>query len=67
MILPFLLALMAFCALLPILAPLLRGGRPVASRGSFDQAVYRDQLHELDRDEYLPMKRDEVRRQAAGH
>ena len=48
--LPFLLALMAFCALLPILAPLLRGGRPVASRGSFDQAVYRDQLRELDRD-----------------
>ncbi|HEY1412190.1 MAG TPA: c-type cytochrome biogenesis protein CcmI, partial [Rhodopila sp.] len=50
MILPFLLALLAFGALLPILAPLLRGGRPVASRGSFDQAVYRDQLHELDRD-----------------
>ena len=50
MILPFLLALLAFGALLPILAPLLRGGRPVASRGSFDQAVYRDQLRELDRD-----------------
>ncbi len=50
MILPFLLALMAFCAVLPILAPLLRGGRPVASRGSFDQVVYRDQLQELDRD-----------------
>jgi cytochrome c-type biogenesis protein CcmH len=50
LILPFLLALLAFGALLPILAPLLRGGRPVASRGSFDQAVYRDQLQELDRD-----------------
>ena len=50
MILPFLLALLAFAALLPILAPLLRGSRPVASRASFDQAVYRDQLEELDRD-----------------
>jgi len=50
LILPFLLALMAFCALLPIVVPLLRGRRPVASRGSFDQAVYRDQLQELDRD-----------------
>jgi cytochrome c-type biogenesis protein CcmH len=50
LILPFLLALMAFCALLPIMVPLLRGSRPVASRGSFDQAVYRDQLQELDRD-----------------
>jgi cytochrome c-type biogenesis protein CcmH len=50
LILPFLLALMAFCALLPIMLPLLRGGRPIASRGSFDQAVYRDQLQELDRD-----------------
>ena len=50
MILPFLLALVAFLALLPILAPLLRGSRPVAGRASFDQAVYRDQLLELDRD-----------------
>jgi cytochrome c-type biogenesis protein CcmH len=50
LILPFLLALLAFAALLPILAPLLRGSRPVASRASFDQAVYRDQLRELDRD-----------------
>lgn len=50
MILAFLLALMAFLALLPIVAPLLRGSRPVASRASFDQAVYRDQLEELDRD-----------------
>jgi cytochrome c-type biogenesis protein CcmH len=49
-ILPFLLALMAFAALLPIVMPLLRGGRSVGSRGSFDQAVYRDQLRELDRD-----------------
>ncbi len=50
MILPFLLALLAFLALLPILAPLLRGSRPAPARASFDQAVYRDQLHELDRD-----------------
>ena len=50
MILPFLLALLVFAALLAIVAPLLRGSRPVASRGSFDQAVYRDQLRELDRD-----------------
>jgi cytochrome c-type biogenesis protein CcmH len=50
LILPFLLALLAFGALLPIVAPLLRGNRPVGSRGSFDQAVYRDQLRELDRD-----------------
>ena len=50
MILPFLLALLAFLALLPILAPLLRGGRPMRARASFDQAVYRDQLRELDRE-----------------
>jgi cytochrome c-type biogenesis protein CcmH len=50
LILPFLLAALALGALLPIVAPLLRGNRPVAPRGSFDQAVYRDQLHELDRD-----------------
>jgi cytochrome c-type biogenesis protein CcmH len=50
LILPFLLALLAFGALLPIVAPLLRGSRPVATCGSFDQAVYRDQLQELDRD-----------------
>jgi cytochrome c-type biogenesis protein CcmH len=50
LILPFLLALLAFVALLPILAPLLRGSRPAPERAQFDQAVYRDQLHELDRD-----------------
>ena len=50
MILPFLLALLAFAALLPILAPLLRGSRPAPSRANFDQTVYRDQLRELDRD-----------------
>ena len=50
MILPLLLALLAFGALLPIVAPLLRGNRPAPSRASFDQAVYRDQLHELERD-----------------
>src|ERR1700712_345541 len=50
MILSFILGLLAFVALLPIMAPLLRGNRPAASRASFDQAVYRDQLQELDRD-----------------
>jgi cytochrome c-type biogenesis protein CcmH len=50
LILPFLLALLAFLAVLPILVPLLRGSRPVPARASFDQAVYRDQLHELDRE-----------------
>src|ERR1700745_1928847 len=28
----------------------MRGTRPGPARASFDQAVYRDQLHELDRD-----------------
>lgn len=50
MIFPFLLALLAFLALFPILIPLLRGGRPGPARANFDQAVYRDQLRELDRD-----------------
>jgi cytochrome c-type biogenesis protein CcmH len=44
------LALLAFVALLPLLVPLLRGSRPVPARADFDQAVYRDQLQELDRD-----------------
>ena len=50
MIEPFLLALLAFLAILPILLPLLKGGRPVADRAAYDQAVYRDQLRELERD-----------------
>lgn len=50
MIQAFLLALLAFLALLGVALPLLRGGRPVAERAAFDQAVYRDQLRELDRD-----------------
>ncbi|HEY0184557.1 MAG TPA: c-type cytochrome biogenesis protein CcmI [Rhodopila sp.] len=50
MILPFLLAALAFATLLPIIAPLLRGSRSGPERASFDQAVYRDQLQELDRD-----------------
>jgi cytochrome c-type biogenesis protein CcmH len=50
LILPFLLALLAFGALLPIVTPLLRPGRTAPARASFDQAVYRDQLDELDRD-----------------
>lgn len=50
MILAFLLALLAFIALLPILTPLMGGGRPVPEGSLFDQAVYRDQLQELERD-----------------
>jgi cytochrome c-type biogenesis protein CcmH len=50
LIFPLLLALLAFVALLPLLVPLLRGARPVPARANFDQAVYRDQLQELDRD-----------------
>ncbi len=50
MILPFLLAVLAFVTVLAILAPLLRGTRPGVDRASYDQAVYRDQLGELDRD-----------------
>ncbi|HVY14362.1 MAG TPA: c-type cytochrome biogenesis protein CcmI, partial [Rhodopila sp.] len=50
MILAFLFALLAFLSLLPILKPLMTGSRPVPDRSQFDQAVYRDQLQELDRD-----------------
>lgn len=50
MILSFLLAVLALATLVPILAPLLRASRPVAGRATFDQAVYRDQLQELERD-----------------
>ncbi len=50
MILAFLLALLAFLALLPILTPLMGGGRPVPEGALYDQAVYRDQLQELERD-----------------
>jgi cytochrome c-type biogenesis protein CcmH len=48
--LPFLLAAVAFLALLPVLLPLLRGSRDGPARASYDQAVYTDQLRELDRD-----------------
>ncbi|MBS0644071.1 MAG: c-type cytochrome biogenesis protein CcmI [Acetobacteraceae bacterium] len=47
---PFLLATLAFVTLVAIVAPLLRGRGAAASRAQFDQAVYRDQLRELDRD-----------------
>jgi len=50
MTLPFLLAVLIFVTLLAILGPLLRGSRPGLDRASYDQAVYRDQLQELDRD-----------------
>lgn len=50
MILPLLLAVLAFVVLLPIVLPLLRGTQAGHARGVFDQAVYRDQLRELDRD-----------------
>jgi cytochrome c-type biogenesis protein CcmH len=47
---PFLLAALAFVTLLAIVAPLLRRRSGGAERASYDQAVYRDQLRELDRD-----------------
>jgi cytochrome c-type biogenesis protein CcmH len=49
-ILPALLAAVLFVVLVPILWPLLRGAAASRPRVSFDQAVYRDQLRELDRD-----------------
>lgn len=48
MILPFLLALLAFVVLFAVLRPLWRGTRTEAA--GHDQAVYRDQLREMDRD-----------------
>jgi cytochrome c-type biogenesis protein CcmH len=48
--LPLLLAVLAAVALIPVLLPLLRGERAAPARASFDRAVYRDQLRELDRD-----------------
>ncbi len=46
----FLLAALTFAALLPVLLPLLRGlGKP-RDGASFDRAVYRDQLREVERD-----------------
>jgi cytochrome c-type biogenesis protein CcmH len=50
MILPFLLAALAFAALLLLVLPLLRPAPPAQVGGAFDRAVYRDQLRELDRD-----------------
>lgn len=50
MILPLLLAALAFAVLLPIVLPLLRGTGSGPARAVYDQAVYRDQLRELDRD-----------------
>jgi cytochrome c-type biogenesis protein CcmH len=50
MILPFILAALAFVTLLLMILPLLRGARGSVARGQYDRAVYRDQLQELDRD-----------------
>ena len=50
MILPFLLALLAFVALVVLIRPLLRPSPPGEIGAAFDRAVYRDQLRELDRD-----------------
>ncbi|HYZ24981.1 MAG TPA: c-type cytochrome biogenesis protein CcmI, partial [Rhodopila sp.] len=50
MIFALLLAVLAFAAAVPILLPLMRSNRPVPGRSSYDQAVHRDQLKELDRD-----------------
>ena len=46
----FLLALLAFVTLAAIVAPLLRSSRTAPNPSDFGQAVYRDQLRELDRD-----------------
>ena len=48
MILPALFAILVFLVLLVIVRPLLRGGTAAAT--GHDEAVYRDQLAELDRD-----------------
>ena len=50
MILPFLLALLAFVRAAADPGAAVAPGRTAPARASFDQAVYRDQLHELDRD-----------------
>lgn len=50
MILPLLLAALAFVALVLLVLPLLRPAPPAQVDGAFDRAVYRDQLQELDRD-----------------
>jgi cytochrome c-type biogenesis protein CcmH len=48
--LPLLLALLTFAALLPVLLPLLRGLGSNQDGAAFDRTVYRDQLREIDRD-----------------
>ena len=48
--LPLLLAIVVFAVLAVILLPLLRSRRTEPAAEGFDQAVYRDQLRELDRD-----------------
>lgn len=48
--LPLVFAAVALVALVPVLLPLVRGSRGMAARASYDRAVYRDQLKELDRD-----------------
>ena len=42
--------LLTVCALIGLLLPLRRRGTLSPPRAAYDQAVYRDQLHELDRD-----------------
>jgi cytochrome c-type biogenesis protein CcmH len=50
MLLILLLGCLAGAALPPLVLPLLRRTWPDVEAGSFDRAVYRDQLRELDRD-----------------
>lgn len=50
MILTLLLVALTCFALLPVVWPLLRGARQASTAAAFDQAVYQDQLRELDRD-----------------
>jgi cytochrome c-type biogenesis protein CcmH len=50
MLLPLVLVGVALVALMLVCLPLLGGAKPVAERGQFDRAVYRDQLREVERD-----------------
>lgn len=50
MILTLMLVVLTFGAVYPVIRPLLRGASSMRGRAAFDQAVYRDQLRELDRD-----------------
>ncbi len=48
--LPLVMAVIVFAVLVLVLVPLMRDGAAAPDSSRFDQAVYRDQLRELDRD-----------------